>query len=66
MGVIKDITGQKFNHLTAIKWAGGQYWHFLCDCGRYKKIHKKNVVSGRVKACGCLLRSGKKYQCKSH
>ena len=21
MGVIKDITGQKFNHLTAIKWS---------------------------------------------
>lgn len=55
----KDITGQKFNSLTAIKFdhkskKGDYYWLFRCDCGREKIIRKGDVTSGYVCSCGCV------------
>ena len=56
-----ELTGQKFNFLTAIKVSykderGLYRWEFLCDCGN-KKITWGNLVkNGRIKSCGCLLR----------
>lgn len=59
---IKDITGKKFNLLTAIRFAYSkrqpcghlrQYWLFKCDCGKEKIIDKINVTSGQQKSCGC-------------
>lgn len=51
----KDITGQKFNKLTAITSRGiknGQYyWLFKCDCGRKKIIRRDRVVRGITKSC---------------
>lgn len=53
----KDITGQKFNRLTAIKRDGNDSsgctaWIFQCDCGRYHKARKKAVTSGQIRSCG--------------
>lgn len=52
-----DITGKKFNKLTAIKFAykknGRHYWLFRCECGKEKIIMKRNVVCECVKSCGC-------------
>lgn len=53
-----DITGQKFNRLTAIKYTGLNKnrlstWLFRCDCGIEKIIVTQNVKSGIVKSCGC-------------
>lgn len=53
----KDITGQKFNRLTAIKpiekrknkWV----WLFRCDCGKELVIDKYNVMEGHTRSCGC-------------
>lgn len=53
----KDLTGIKFNKLTAVSKSeniGGRVsWLFLCDCGVYKSIISTNVVSGKSKSCGC-------------
>lgn len=52
-----DITGKKFNRLTAIKRVdseNGIRYLFRCDCGKEKVIFKKAVVSGKTKSCGCL------------
>lgn len=59
-----DISGKKFNRLTAIKSlnkasykqnkTSKSYWLFKCDCGNEKIIRKDDVVSGIVKSCGCL------------
>lgn len=54
-----DVTGQKFNHLTAIKVAGrDKYgratWLFRCDCGKEVVIGLNNVRTGNTKSCGCL------------
>ena len=55
---IIDISGKRFNKLTAIKFAyrvgNNYYWLFRCDCGNEKIILKNNVIRGITKSCGCL------------
>lgn len=60
----KDITGQKFNHLTAIKDVGadqrGEHlWECECDCGNPNHIIvlSSNLRSGHTSSCGCERRS---------
>lgn len=61
MAKAKDITGQKFGRLTAIKFcysksrkkATDHYWLFRCDCGKEKILLKSSVTSGHIKSCGC-------------
>ncbi len=53
-----DITGQKFNHLTAVKYIGeGTYhdekWECRCDCGETITLTKGQLYSHGVKSCGC-------------
>lgn len=57
----KDITGQKFGRLTAVKREGKTFdgkatWLFLCDCGGQIVCSGKDVRSGDRKSCGCLQR----------
>lgn len=55
----KDITGQKFHHLTVIGYAGknkhGQtMWKCLCDCGNECVVVKSELTGKRgTKTCGC-------------
>lgn len=56
-----DITGNKYNHLTAIKRDGNDLsgcaaWIFQCDCGKYHKARKKAVISGTTKSCGKCIK----------
>lgn len=59
MAKTKDITGQKFGKLTAIKFhhsnKNGYYWLFKCDCGTEKVILKNHVVRGKISSCGCNI-----------
>ena len=55
---MNDITGQKWNRLTAVRLAGRdnhgrQRWEFLCDCGNTQIADRYSVVSGKAKSCGC-------------
>lgn len=60
MPVFKDITGQKFGRLTAIKFVENRkrrpYWLFICQCGKEKIIAKGSVSkpTADIKSCGCL------------
>lgn len=62
--MIIDITGRKFNKLTAVKFIRKtgvgrtikHYWLFKCDCGKTKIIRKHDVTSGHIKSCGCLFK----------
>lgn len=61
---IKNISNQKWNHLTAIKFIkrdkySHQIWLWECDCGNQKEIVKNNVIYGTAKACGCKENLGK-------
>lgn len=54
-----DITGQKFNKLTAIKPIGKAkqrcaIWEFRCDCGNKLNIESYRVVRGSKTNCGCV------------
>lgn len=58
MGKIKNVTGQKFHRLTAIKFleikGRSASWLFKCDCGNEKAYLLLNVAHGTTKSCGCL------------
>jgi hypothetical protein len=54
-----DLTGQKFNRLTAIRFLRlseqrDSIWLWRCDCGNYRETRASQIKTGRVKSCGCL------------
>lgn len=53
-----DLAGQKFGMLCVIKrtenTTGKKHWICRCDCGREKLANTHDLLSGRVKSCGCL------------
>ena len=64
---VKDISNQKFNRMTAVKFLGKNkhnhnVWLFRCECGTFKACEEYSVRSGRTKSCGCFnyenLKSG--------
>ena len=54
----KDITGEKFGKLTAIKPMGKyrreSIWECVCECGMVINIRLGNLTSGNTSSCGCL------------
>jgi hypothetical protein len=67
MSARRDITGQKFNKLTAVKYVesnkeGKSIWLFKCDCGEEVARISKNVIRGGTKSCGCLKLKGSKLR----
>lgn len=58
--ITSDLTGQKFNHLTAVELVSRKptRWKCLCDCGNYKIVLTSNLKSGAVKSCGCIHHRG--------
>ena len=52
-----DMTGQKINHLTFLRFLGNRYWECQCDCGNIVKIRKDQVTRSQYpkKDCGCGL-----------
>lgn len=59
--VPRDITGEKFNLLTAIRFSHKagftQYWLFRCDCGKERTISKSKAIIGETRSCGCYQRT---------
>lgn len=59
MANYKDLTGQKFNRLTAIKIVGQSknrinLWLCKCDCGNEHITTTTGLLTGQCKSCGCL------------
>jgi hypothetical protein len=53
-----DVTGEKFNQLTAVKRVDsgsghGTIWLWKCECGTEKEIPLSDVKRGTTKSCGC-------------
>lgn len=52
-----DLTGKKFNKLTAIECVerrgNHSFWNFKCECGTIKKVERSKVTMGLTKSCGC-------------
>jgi hypothetical protein len=51
----KDIAGQRFGRLVAVRYASPGSWEFLCDCGKLHKAKLNHVRYGKTRSCGCLL-----------
>ena len=55
-----DITNQKFNRLTAIKYerinndCKRGVWVCNCDCGNITRVRRMALITNRIKSCGCL------------
>lgn len=57
---LRDLTGQKFGRLTALRRVanfpgyGQAVWLFLCDCGKKIKLLGYNAAHHRQISCGCF------------
>lgn len=59
-----DRTGQKFGHLTVLKFSHSQkrknrtttktFWKCICECGKIKIVCSSDLVTGNTTSCGCL------------
>lgn len=70
MSKYKDLTGQKFNRLTAIEYLGNSKWKCKCDCGNITIVDISNLTKGHTKSCGCYKRDysarGAKYNYRKY
>lgn len=48
-----DLSGQKFNRLTVLRYEGSGYWLCQCECGSKKVILGQALKTGNTKSCGC-------------
>jgi hypothetical protein len=54
----EDITGQRFNKLTAVRYAGkdargNSQWYCVCECGGEKYTTLSNLKYNNTRSCGC-------------
>jgi len=61
-GPIKDISGQRFGRLVAIKPTekrshASVVWLCRCDCGAVVGVNGSSLRNGGVKTCRCLCRN---------
>lgn len=58
----RDLTGQQFGDLTAIKPIGTYghtvLWECKCKCGNIKYTTSNHLLSGQISSCGCLKSYG--------
>jgi hypothetical protein len=59
MAKFKNITGQRFGHLVALRFshtARGYHTHWLCqcDCGTAVTVDIGHLVTGNITSCRCL------------
>lgn len=53
----KSLINRKFEKLTVVELDHVEnnktYWKCKCECGNYDVVSKSNLVTGKVKSCGC-------------
>lgn len=67
----KDIAGQKYGELTAIKPfartnRGNWQWTCMCSCGNEINVRIDSLTSGNTKSCGCLQKAAAKQTGKKN
>lgn len=57
MGVLIDMTGNKFGRLTIESRSENKgtraAWNCVCECGNHLVVDGKKLRSGHTKSCGC-------------
>ena len=68
--MVKDIAGQRFGRLVAIKPNGKQFnntkWLCKCDCGNFTTTNISSLTRGVCKSCGCLRKELTAAKFKTH
>lgn len=59
MAKVRDLTGQRFGRLVAVKHIGFSWGHALwacqCDCGNIVQVIRPSLCNyGNTRSCGCL------------
>lgn len=66
----KNLVGQKFGRLTAVKFLGNRgkngYWECICICGKTTTARSQHLRSGGVGSCGCLGAEMKSVIARTH
>lgn len=62
MGIIRDLTGQRFGRLTVLRMGKDKHtprgkrvitWDCVCDCGKTTNVRSSHITSGHTWSCGC-------------
>lgn len=60
---VKNLTGQRFNRLTAFSFLGitlgtksRAIWLCRCDCGKFLTVVGNDLTTGNTQSCGCYKR----------
>ena len=51
-GGFKDLTGQRFNNLVALKYLKNSKRLCRCDCGNTTKVRAYELTHNKIKSCG--------------
>ena len=66
----KDLTGQRFGMLVAVRDVGKKnrayIWECVCDCGNTLHVRGAVLSNGHTKSCGCLRKEGPRKPSYSH
>ena len=67
---LKDISGQRFGRLVALRFSHRTgslaQWLCQCDCGVQKTAYLGHLRSGHTISCGCLHRERLAHRVKTH
>src|SRR6516164_1163876 len=66
MPAFKDLTGQRFGRLIAVKYLGGSSWTCLCDCGTKTVVTGHPLRTGHTASCGCWKPDGTAIRSRKH
>lgn len=69
MGAYKDLTGQTFGRLTAVRRIdkdGRAYYICQCSCGNVREVFHSNLTQGYSKSCGCLAKEKAANRQRTH
>lgn len=71
MPAFRDITGQRFGRLVAIRKLPEKrnnriIWEFQCDCGKVISGSAREKLNGTAKSCGCLQKERASQENKTH
>lgn len=64
---VKSIIGEKFGRLTIIDeyrdFRNFIFYKCKCDCGNETTVYRSNLISGKIKSCGCMYKdSNQKFK----
>lgn len=70
LNLYEDLTGQTFNRLTVLEFAGRKnkrpVWKCVCECGNTTIVYAKLLKNGHTKSCGCLHKEQLSNMTRTH